>query len=69
MKPDAELRFASDDAPYLAWTLERVCAHRSFVWTAASSADWLKRPDSWPQTRYEAKELHGKPAYLRVVRI
>ncbi len=69
MKPDAELRFASDDAPYLAWTLERVCAHRSFVWTAASSADWLKRPDSWPQTRYEAKELHGKPAYLRVVRV
>ena len=68
MKPGAELRFASDDAPYFEWTLERICAHPAFVWSAASSADWLTRPEDWPQTRYEAKELHGKPAYLRVIR-
>jgi tRNA (guanine-N7-)-methyltransferase len=69
MKPGAELRFASDDAPYFEWTLERVCAHPKFEWQAACSADWLTRPEGWPQTRYEAKELHGKPAYLRAVRI
>ena len=68
MKPGAELRFASDDAPYFEWTLERICAHPAFVWSAASSADWLTRPEDWPQTRYEAKELHGKPAYLRAIR-
>jgi tRNA (guanine-N7-)-methyltransferase len=69
MKPGAELRFASDDAPYFAWSLERICAHPEFEWLAASAADWLTRPANWPQTRYEAKELHGKPAYLRAVRI
>ncbi len=69
MKPGAEFRFASDDAPYFEWTLERICAHPDFAWTAASSADWLTRPEGWPQTRYEAKELHGKPAYLRAVRV
>ena len=69
MKPGAELRFASDDAPYFEWTLERVCAHRDFEWTAACSADWLSRPEGWPQTRYEAKELHGKPAYLGAIRV
>jgi len=68
MKPGAEFRFASDDAPYFEWTLERICAHPAFEWQAASSADWLTRPDDWPQTRYEAKELHGKPAYLRAFR-
>lgn len=69
MKPGAELRFASDDAPYFEWTLERVCAHPAFEWMAACSADWLTRPEGWPQTRYEAKELHGKPAYLRAIRL
>ncbi len=68
MKPGAELRFASDDAPYFEWTLERICAHPAFQWQAASSADWLTRPGDWPQTRYAAKELHGRPAYLRAIR-
>lgn len=68
MKPGAEFRFASDDAPYFEWTLERICAHSDFEWQATSSADWLRRPADWPQTRYEAKELHGKPAYLRAIR-
>ncbi len=68
MRPGAEFRFASDDAPYFEWALERICAHPAFAWTAASSADWLTRPEGWPQTRYEAKELHGKPAYLKAIR-
>ncbi len=68
MRAGAELRFASDDAPYLEWTLERVMAHPDFVWTAEAAGDWLTRAADWPPTRYEAKELHGKPGYLRVLR-
>jgi tRNA (guanine-N7-)-methyltransferase len=68
MKPGAELRFASDDAGYLAWALERLVAHPAFAWTAERMADWTARPAGWPPTRYEAKALHGPPTYLRFVR-
>lgn len=68
MRAGAELRFASDDADYLNWTLERVMAHRAFEWTAMRAQDWQIRPQDWPQTRYEAKALHGVPAFLRIVR-
>jgi tRNA (guanine-N7-)-methyltransferase len=65
LKADGELRFATDDAGYLGWTLERALAHPMFAWIAESAADWMSRPADWPQTRYEAKALHGPPAYLR----
>ena len=68
MKPGAEFRFASDDQGYLNWTLERLMAHPAFQWTATRAEDWHTRTADWPQTRYEAKELHGKPAFLRFVR-
>jgi tRNA (guanine-N7-)-methyltransferase len=69
MKSGAEFRFASDDAGYLNWALERLTAHPAFAWTATRAQDWHTRTTDWPQTRYEAKELHGKPAFLRFVRI
>ncbi|HTW34032.1 MAG TPA: tRNA (guanine(46)-N(7))-methyltransferase TrmB [Rhizomicrobium sp.] len=68
MKQGAEFRFASDDAGYLTWTLERLTVHPAFQWTATRAEDWHTRTADWPQTRYEAKELHGKPAFLRFVR-
>ncbi|MGD0867490.1 MAG: tRNA (guanosine(46)-N7)-methyltransferase TrmB, partial [Rhizomicrobium sp.] len=68
MKPGAELRFASDDADYAAWTLERVIAHPAFEWTAMREQDWKTRPTDWPETRYETKELHGKPVFLKFCR-
>ncbi|HWA88398.1 MAG TPA: tRNA (guanosine(46)-N7)-methyltransferase TrmB [Rhizomicrobium sp.] len=68
MADGAELRFASDDAHYLAWTLERLMAHPAFAWTAERMTDWTTRPADWPPTRYEAKALHGPPAFLRFVR-
>ena len=68
MKPGAELRFASDDAPYTEWTLERAMAHSAFAWTASGRTDWNVRPPGWPPTRYEAKSLHGPPVYLRFTR-
>jgi tRNA (guanine-N7-)-methyltransferase len=64
MKPGAELRYASDDAPYLEWTLERLMAHPAFAWTATRATDWASRSADWPPTRYEAKQLHGVPAFL-----
>jgi tRNA (guanine-N7-)-methyltransferase len=69
MKPGAELRVASDDADYVAWTLERVLNHPAFAWTAMGPDDWRRRPGDWHETRYEAKALHGPPAYLRVLRV
>ena len=68
LKPGAELRFASDDAGYLAYALERLTAHPAFAWTAAGPSDWKTRTPDWPATRYEAKELHGPPCFLRFVR-
>jgi tRNA (guanine-N7-)-methyltransferase len=69
MKSGAEFRFASDDQGYLNWALERLMAHPAFDWTVVCADDWRTRTADWPQTRYEAKELHGKPAFLRFVRI
>jgi tRNA (guanine-N7-)-methyltransferase len=69
MKPAAELRFVSDDAPLVEYTLERLTAHSSFEWTAARASDWRSRTPDWPQTRYEAKQLHGVPAFLRFCRV
>jgi tRNA (guanine-N7-)-methyltransferase len=68
MRRGAELRFSTDDAGYLCWTLERLSAHADFGWTAERAADWTTRPSDWPETRYEAKALHGPPAYLRFLR-
>ncbi|MBV9989652.1 MAG: tRNA (guanosine(46)-N7)-methyltransferase TrmB [Alphaproteobacteria bacterium] len=68
MRPGAELRFASDDAGYLAWTLERLTAHPAFAWTAQRQSDWTTRTPDWPRTRYEAKALHGPPVFLRFER-
>jgi tRNA (guanine-N7-)-methyltransferase len=68
MRPGSELRFASDDPGYFSWSLERLCAHQGFSWTASRVGDWGARPADWPETRYEAKALHGPPRYLRFVR-
>lgn len=69
LKPGAELRIASDDAGYVDWTLERLMAHPGFAWTAKIASDWKVRPLGWPQTRYEAKALHGPPVYLQFMRM
>ncbi len=68
MTRGSELRFATDDPGYLEWALERFTAHRAFEWTAECARDWKTRSEDWPQTRYEAKELHGAPAFLRFIR-
>jgi tRNA (guanine-N7-)-methyltransferase len=69
LRPGGEFRFASDDAGYAAWTLERTLNHPAFAWTAQSPADFTVRPAQWPPTRYEAKALHGPPVYYSFVRV
>jgi len=69
MKPGAELRFATDDAPLLTYTLERLMAHPAFAWAATRAADWKTRPADWPGTRYEIKELQGAPSFLCFLRV
>jgi tRNA (guanine-N7-)-methyltransferase len=70
MRKGAEFRFATDDAGYRVWTLERLSAHPAFTWLARSPGDWRTRPADWPQTRYEAKAIAAGRActYLRFVR-
>ncbi len=70
MLPGAELRVATDDPTYLAWTLEHLPAHPDFRWRAGAEADLHRRPADWPPTRYEQKALReGRPpAYLRFER-
>ena len=75
LAPGAELRVSSDIPDYVRWTLMQVRRHRratgaGFAWTATRAADWLERPDDWPQTRYEIKaRREGRPpAYLSFVR-
>ncbi len=69
MEPGAELRFASDDAPLVEYTLERLMAHLSFEWMATRAEDWKTRPADWPPTRYEAKQIHGIPVCMRFLRV
>jgi tRNA (guanine-N7-)-methyltransferase len=74
MGDGAELRIASDDPGYVAWSLMQLRRHPAFAWTARGRADWQARPagaaDAWPETRYEAKALAAgrKPAFLRYIR-
>jgi tRNA (guanine-N7-)-methyltransferase len=70
MVPGAELRVATDDPTYLAWTLEHLPAHPEFRWRAGAEAEQHRRPADWPPTRYEQKALReGRPpAYLRFER-
>ena len=69
LKPGGQLRFASDDPGYVAYALERLIAHPAFHWTAKGAQDWRERPSDWPPSRYEAKEIRGKPSYFVFERV
>lgn len=70
MADGAELRLATDDAPYLRVMLAIACGHEAFEWLAVRPTDWRQRPEDWPQTRYEAKAIEAgrRPAFLRLRR-
>jgi len=70
LKPDAELRFATDIDDYAGWALARVLRSRDFGWSPKTAQDWLQPWAGWRSTRYEEKALReGRPsAYFTFVR-
>ncbi len=57
MKPDAELRIATDIGDYARTMLAAFQKVPEFQWTATSADDWRRRGPDWPETRYEQKAL------------
>jgi len=55
LKPGAEFRLGTDDPTYCRWSMMVMDQRRDFRWLAQSAADFLTRPDNWPETRYERK--------------
>jgi tRNA (guanine-N7-)-methyltransferase len=70
LKPGARLRFASDWANYVDWSLERFLKNPAFRWAADEAADWRKAPADHITTRYEEKRLGDcAPVFLDFERI
>lgn len=55
LKPGAEFRFGTDHPIYCRWAMMIMRARTEFEWLVEQPADFLVRPDDWPETRYEAK--------------
>ena len=71
LRPDGELRFASDSGDYAAEALLLMRQSGALAWTAMRASDWRERGADWPETRYERKALvEGRSAYyLRFARL
>lgn len=69
LKPGGALRFASDWADYVDWSLLRITANPAFRWTAGRADDWRLPPADHITTRYEEKRLGDcAPVFLDFVR-
>ncbi|CAN7450938.1 tRNA (guanosine(46)-N7)-methyltransferase TrmB [Phenylobacterium sp. LjRoot225] len=69
LKVGGRLRFASDWADYVDWSLERLIATPGLSWTADRASDWRTPPADHVTTRYEEKRLGDcAPAFLDFVR-
>jgi tRNA (guanine-N7-)-methyltransferase len=70
LTPGARLRFASDWADYVDWTLERFVASPKFRWLADGADDWRTPPADHVTTRYEQKKLGDcAPVFLEFERV
>jgi tRNA (guanine-N7-)-methyltransferase len=69
LQPGGRLRFASDWAAYVDWSLLRFTANPAFRWTAEAASDWRTPPADHITTRYEEKRLGDcAPVFLDFVR-
>ncbi|MFC3080233.1 tRNA (guanosine(46)-N7)-methyltransferase TrmB [Phenylobacterium terrae] len=69
LTPGGRLRFASDWADYVDWTLERFLQSPHFAWPAERADDWRTPPADHITTRYEEKRLGDcAPVFLDFVR-
>ena len=55
LKRGGEFRLGTDDPTYCRWSMMIMNQRRDFAWLAERAADFLNRPEDWPETRYEAK--------------
>jgi tRNA (guanine-N7-)-methyltransferase len=55
LKPGGEFRLGTDDPVYCRWSMMIMSQRSDFEWLAERAADFLQRPEDWPETRYEAK--------------
>ena len=64
------LWFVSDDKDYCRHTLLHFQKHPSFKWTAQRREDWLLKPKTWVDTRYEikAKKRGISPIFLKFIK-
>lgn len=70
LAPGGRLRFASDWADYVDWSLERVSANPAFRWMAERADEWRTPPADHVTTRYEEKRLGDcAPVFLDFVRL
>lgn len=69
LKPGGRLRFASDWADYVDWSLARLIATPGLAWVAEAASDWRTAPADHVTTRYEEKRLGDcAPVFLDFVR-
>ena len=71
LKAGGEFRLGTDDPTYCRWSMMVMNGRRDFAWQARSAADFLTRPDDWPETRYErkARRQGHEVWYFRYVRV
>jgi tRNA (guanine-N7-)-methyltransferase len=70
LKPGGRLRFASDWADYVDWSLLRFTASPDFRWNAERADDWRTPPADHITTRYEEKRLGDcAPVFLDFARV
>ena len=55
LAPGAEFRFGTDHPVYCRWACMVMGGRDDFAWRAERPANFLTRPDDWPETRDEAK--------------
>ncbi len=60
LRRGGELRFATDDADYAAWTLAHFLRSADFDWTARCADDWRKAWPDFTGTRYNAKAARAQ---------
>lgn len=69
LKDGGEFRVGTDHPMYREWTAIQMAERSDFEWLAEGPADWLTRPEDWPETRYEVKALEGRATYFRFRRV
>ena len=55
LRPGGEFRFGTDHPVYCRWAMMVMGRSEHFEWLVDRPADFLTRPDDWPETRYERK--------------